>query len=39
MDRDVEDLDDIGCHKFQGLVDEETWISSGYPFRHKTILH
>ena len=39
MDRDVENLDEYGCPKVQDLVDEEMWICSRYPFRHKTTIH
>ena len=38
LDREVEILDDRGRPKVQGLVDEEFWICSSYPFRHKTTL-
>ena len=31
--------DDNGCPKVQDLADEEMWICSSYPFRHKTTLH
>ena len=39
MDKFVENLDDQGCPKVQDLVDEEMWVCSSYPFRHKTTLH
>ena len=35
----MENLDDHGFHKVQDLVDEEKWICSSYPFRHKTTIH
>ena len=35
---EVEKLEDHDCPKFQDFVDEETWICSSYPFRHKTTL-
>ena len=36
----VENLDDYGCPKNQGLVKaDSTWICSSYIFRHKTRLH
>ena len=39
LDKRVENLEDHGCPKVQDLVDEEIWICSSYPFRHKTTLH
>ena len=39
LDRDVEKLDDHGCPKIRDLVDEEMWIGSSYPIRHKTTYH
>ena len=39
LDKEVENLEDHGCPKVQGLVVGEIWICSGYPFRHKTTLH
>ena len=39
LDKEVENLEDHGCPKVQDLVDEENWICSSYPFRHKTTLH
>ena len=39
FDREVKNLEDQGCPKVQDLVDEENWICSSYPFRHKTTLH
>ena len=36
----VEDLDDYGWPKIQGLVKTDNlWNCSSYPFRHKTRLH
>ena len=38
--RNVENLDDYGCPRIQGLVKtDSSWICSSYPFRHKTRLH
>ena len=38
--RSVENLDDYGCPKIQGLDKTySSWICSSYPFRHKTRLH
>ena len=39
LDKGVEKLQDHGCPKDQDLVDEEIWICSSYPFRHKSTLH
>ena len=39
LDKKVEKLEDHGCPKVQYLVDEELWICSSHPFRHKTTLH
>ena len=39
LDKEVEILEDHGCPKVQELVDEENWICSSYPIRHKTTLH
>ena len=40
LGRNVESLDDYGCPKIQDLVKTDSlWISSSYPFRHKTRLH
>ena len=43
LGQNVENLDDYGCPKIQGLVGEgkanSSWICSSYPFRHKTRLH
>ena len=40
LGRNVENLDDYGCPKIQDLVKtDSSWISSCYPFRHKTGLH
>ena len=39
LDKKVENLEDHGSRKVQELVDEENWICSSYPFRHKTTLH
>ena len=38
MGKEVENLDDHCWPKIQDLVDEEMWICSSYPFRHKTTL-
>ena len=38
LDKKVDELDDHDCPKVQDLVDEEIWICSSYPFRHKTTL-
>ena len=39
--KDAENLVDHGCLKTQEPteLDEELWICSSYPFRHKTTLH
>ena len=37
--KEVENLEDHGCPKVRDLVDEEVWICSSYPFRHKTTIH
>ena len=40
LGQNVENLDDYGCPKIQDLVKTDSlWISSNYPFRHKTRLH
>ena len=39
LDEEWEILEDHGCPKVQDLVEEEIWICSSYPFRHKTKLH
>ena len=40
LGQNVENLDDYGCTKIQGLVKTaSSWICSSYPFRHKTRLH
>ena len=39
LDEEVENLEDHGCPTVQDLVDEEMWICSSYPFRHKITLH
>ena len=43
LDKEVGNLDDHGCPKSRDLVDreadEEKWICSSYPFRHKTTHH
>ena len=39
LDKEVENLEDHGCRKVEDLVDEEIWICSSYPSRHKTTLH
>ena len=39
LGKEVENLEDHGCPTVQDLVDEEFWICSSYPFRHKTTLH
>ena len=39
LDKEVETSEDHGCPNFQDHVDEEIWICSSYPFRHKTTLH
>ena len=39
LDEEKEDLEVHDCPKSQDLVDEEIWICSSYPFRHKTTLH
>ena len=43
LGQNVEKLDDYGCPKVQDLVGEgkvdSSWISSSYPFRHKTRFH
>ena len=39
LDKEVENLEDHGCAIVQDLVDEENWICSSYPFRHKTTLN
>ena len=38
LDKEVEKLEDHGCPKVQEIVDEENWICSSYPVRHKTTL-
>ena len=37
--KEVENLEGHGSPKVQDLIDEEIWICSSYPFRHKTTLH
>ena len=37
--QNVENLDDYGCPKIHDLLKNGSWISSSYPFRHKTRLH
>ena len=39
LDKEVENLEDHGCPKDQGLVDEKIWICSSHPIRHNTTLH
>ena len=39
LDKQLENLEDHGCPKVEYLVDEEMWLCSSYPFRHKTTLH
>ena len=39
LDKEVETLENHGCARVQDIVDEEMWICSRYPFRHKTTLH
>ena len=39
MGKQLENLEDHGCPNVRDLVDEEMWICSIYPFRHKTTLH
>ena len=39
LDKESEKMDDLGCPKVRNLVHEEMWLSSNYPFRHKTTLH
>ena len=43
LDKEVENLVDHGCSKTRVIVapeaDEEIWIRSSYPIRHKTALH
>ena len=39
LEKELENLEDHGCPKVQDLADEEIWICSTYPFRHKTTLH
>ena len=39
MNKELENLEDHGCLKVQDLVDEEIWICSTHPFRHKTTLN
>ena len=43
LEQIVENLDDYGCPKAQDVVGEgktdSSWISSSYPFRHKTRLN
>ena len=39
LKKEVENMEDHGCPKVQDPVDEEVWICSSYPFRHKTTLH
>ena len=39
LGKKVEILEDHGCPKVQDHVDEEIWVCSRYPFRHKTTLH
>ena len=39
LDREMEKLEDQGCTKVQSLADEEVWVCSSYPFRHKTTFH
>ena len=36
---EMENLNNHGCTEVQDLVDEEKWICSSYPFRHKTTIH
>ena len=39
LGQNVKNLDDYGCAKIQDLVKTDSlWISSSYPFRHKTRL-
>ena len=37
--KEVDILEDHCCPKVQDLVDEEIWICSSYPFRHKATSH
>ena len=39
LDKQVKNLEDLGCPRAQDLVDKEIWICSSYPLRHKTTLH
>ena len=40
LGQNVENLDDYGCPEIQNLVKtDKLWISSSYPFRHKTRLY
>ena len=43
MDKNVENMDDHGCPKIRKFVDPEAfwemWVSSSYPFRHRTTFH
>ena len=41
MEKEVKKLEDHDCPAAQDLAetDEERWICSSYPFRHKTTLH
>ena len=39
LKKEVKNLEDHGCPEVQDLVDEEVWICSSFPFRHKTTLH
>ena len=39
MDKEVENLKDHGSPKVHDLSEEEVWICSSYPFRHKTTPH
>ena len=35
LDKEVQNLEDHGCPKVQNLVDEEIWICSSWPIRHR----
>ena len=39
FDQALENLEGHGCPNVQDLIDEEIWICSSYPFRHKTTRH
>ena len=39
LNNEVKNLEDLGCPKVEDFVDEEMWIRSSYPFKHKTTFH